>query len=60
MRRWPLIQVKRRKPPRKENDMLVAYHDILCRVNDFIHKADGIYLDIGVGYLVKAEHVIII
>ena len=40
--------------------MLVAYHDILCRVNDFIHKADGIYLDIGVGYLVKADHVIII
>ena len=28
--------------------MLVAYHDILCRVNDFVHKAEGIYLDIGV------------
>lgn len=40
--------------------MLVAYHDILCRVNDFVHKDDGIYLDIGVGYLVKADHVIII
>ena len=60
MHRWPLIQEKHRKQLRKDYDMLVAYHDILCKVNDFVHKADGIYLDIGVGYLVKAEYVIII
>lgn len=40
--------------------MYIDYHGIKCKVLEFVTKSSGIWLDIGVGYLVSAECVDIV
>ena len=40
--------------------MYVAYHGTLYKVYDFVKKPCHMWLDIGVGYLVRADRVDIV
>ena len=37
--------------------MFVIYHDQVLKVHEFIHKPDGIWLDLGLGFYVKSDNV---
>ena len=40
--------------------MYVSYHGKLLKVHEFVNKSDGIWLDLDIGYLVKADKVDIV
>ena len=40
--------------------MFVSYHGQLHKVHEFINKSNGMWLDLNIGFLVKADKVDIV